>query len=500
MEPRLSSKWIANVAFFGSVISLPVPSKSFLLPGSTLYRPAPPSLSALLENILPSVNIKVHLSRGIQSQSALVQHCAALALAKCLVKYGAVVHELHTAAGSLEEDEEEGRWTRRLRELEREISRRVPECQVIVAFAQQKTSESQVAGSSTNVGEVTKNALLAEVAQRLLWLYHQHLPWAVAETRFDVGKVLQRIQDESAQENSALGSRAGLTTLTELHILRLLQRSDGFSWANKSGKRRSFTDTTQRLMFFLGSSRGNLSTLLRLYARNDNTAVRHSVADLLRQTLSTTTAFQHDAGEVLLWLRALPSTKRAEGAKAPDGTPLTDETTAVITFLDDCLQRCIKTPYRYFEELQAWQSRAIEDREDDSTSSEEPELSPSPLLTTVLEQFQAKTSGNLLAASDILAIVTFIRKLVRGLAGKLPSLRLLHLVVQQVDPRSWSGRNDDALMEAVARECNLMKCNLAQLVEPTAAKGVSVPQGGNQDLIESQDVTNGELCIMTCWQ
>ena len=89
LEPRLSSKWIANIAFFGLVLSLPVPHTSFLLPNSDLYRPTPPALSTILENILPSVNTKVHLSRGLQSTAPLVQHCAALALAKALAKLGA---------------------------------------------------------------------------------------------------------------------------------------------------------------------------------------------------------------------------------------------------------------------------------------------------------------------------------------------------------------------------------------------------------------------------
>lgn len=232
----MSSKWIANIAFFGLVISLPVPRASFILPGSDLYRPSPPVLSTILENILPSVNIKIHLSRGLQSTSALVQHCTALALAKCLVKYGEVVRSMTAAADALEEDEEEGQWTRRQREVSREVARRVPDFQVIVAFGQQKTAEMHtvVSAETKDQGLLSKATLLAESAQRLLWLYHEHLPSLVAETRFDVGKLLQGLQ-EGVSEDGETSPPPGLVALRQLHVLRLLRESEDFSWSGKTG-------------------------------------------------------------------------------------------------------------------------------------------------------------------------------------------------------------------------------------------------------------------------
>lgn len=241
LEPRLSSRWIANVAFFGLVISLPVPRASFFLPDSDLYRPSPPALATILENILPSVNIKAHLSRGLQSTSGLVQHCTALALAKCLMKYGEVIKSMDAAIEALEEDEEEGQWTRRRREVEREVARRVPEFQVIVAFGQQKTTEVQAASSAAaepgkGQGNLTKAALLAESAQRLLWLYHEHLPSLVAETRFDVGKLLHGIQETVSETPEGAAPHPGLVALRQLHVLRLLRESEDFSWSGKTGQ------------------------------------------------------------------------------------------------------------------------------------------------------------------------------------------------------------------------------------------------------------------------
>ena len=234
LEPRLSSKWIANVSFFGSVISLPVPSTSFFLPGTELLHPSPPPLANILENTFPSVNTKHNLSKGLQSSSSLVQHCTALALARCLSKYTEVIGAFEHVQSALDEDEENGQWRKRRREVEREVRRRVPEFQVIVGFSQQKIAEGIRAINPV------KLALLAESAQRLLWLYHRCLPSVASEARFDVGKLLHGsfkptapISEDSASDDDP-SIRLGV--VRELHVLRLLKESDQFAWSTKACK------------------------------------------------------------------------------------------------------------------------------------------------------------------------------------------------------------------------------------------------------------------------
>ena len=207
-----------------------------------MYNPSPPALSTIVENVFPSANIKAHLSRGLQSTSALVQHCTALALIKCLMKYRAVVQALQTVEETLNEGEN-GRWSARRTELEREVRRRVPDLQVVLAFAQQKGHDIlQAPAVLANAADATqlvptnhaRNALLIECAERLLWLYHQLLPNLVSEARFDAGKLLQTTYAaESAEANTVT---AGVDTLRHLHVLRLLRVSDQFSWSAKSGR------------------------------------------------------------------------------------------------------------------------------------------------------------------------------------------------------------------------------------------------------------------------
>ncbi|KAG1791586.1 ribosome 60S biogenesis N-terminal-domain-containing protein [Suillus plorans] len=398
LEPRLSSKWIANIAFFGLVISQPVPVSSFLIPGNNIYQPDPPPLSTILESILPSVSTKVHFSKGLQSTSHLVQHCTALALARCLTKLSCVFRTFQDVESALEEDES-GQWTRRHREVEREARRRVPEFQVVVAFSQIKVDAKEV-----------KLALLGESAQRLLWLYHLCFPQMVAEARFDVGKLLQGLVDASQDTIGEAGNVCGLHGLKQLHVLRLLQESDQFIWSGKVAN----------------SSHTYLHALLKIFCATPTRAVRSTLRSLLMKTLAESILFQEHPDEVDMWLDSLPTTSRGTGCEAPDGAALTDESDGVATFLDDCAQRCIKTPYRYFEAL-----RDLLPMENSAVDV------PSPLLMTVLEQFAAKLAGKLLTPSDALAIAGFVRRLMFKLASKQRDLTFL---------RIFSGKLDDAAM------------------------------------------------------
>lgn len=248
LEPRLSSKWIANIAFFGNVVSLPIPEASFFLPGSSLYLPTPPPLIAFLENVFPSVNTKAHFSRGLLSTSPLVQHCTALALAKSLLKYSEVLKIMHKVESTLEEDESNGQWKKRRSELEREARRRVPDFQVVIAFSHKSGDNAQSAprdaDSETTPLNKVRTAMLGESSTRLLWLYHLCFPSLVAEARFDVGKLLQSSFEEVG-ETSVVGSTSGLDTSRRLHVLRLLKESDQFLWSSKSGELRTDDDAPE---------------------------------------------------------------------------------------------------------------------------------------------------------------------------------------------------------------------------------------------------------------
>jgi nucleolar pre-ribosomal-associated protein 1 len=232
LEPRLSTKWITNVAFFGNVISLPIPTATFYLPNQ-LYDPTPPPLSTIIENILPSVNTKRNLSKGLQSSSGLVQHCTSLALTKCLDKFQHVIDKFHEIALALGEDND-GQWSKRCREVEMEVRKRVPDFMVVVAFGQ-----TQQTPPPAHINNRNRRALLAESAQRLLWLYQHCLPAVVSEARFDVGKLLQTFsstsKEDSLDDEQEPDTARRLYRVQQLHVLSILRDSDQFSWSVKSG-------------------------------------------------------------------------------------------------------------------------------------------------------------------------------------------------------------------------------------------------------------------------
>ncbi|KAI1792498.1 ribosome 60S biogenesis N-terminal-domain-containing protein [Ganoderma leucocontextum] len=458
LEPRLSSKWLANIAFFGAVVSLPVPTASFFLPESasgnaSLYQPSPPPLATIVENIIPTTQIKTHLSRGLQASSPLVQHASALTLAKSLLKYQLVMQAFQDVQSALEEDDEEGSWARRRREIEREVRKRVPEFQVIVGFSQ-RTHEV----SSPPTGQVspnpTRTSLLSESAHRLLWLYHQLLPFVVAEARFDAGKLLQAIED-MLTPGITVSQTGGLDTLRQLHVLRLLRENEHFTWSGK-----------------LGSKHSNFHILLKAYVTTPTPAIRTAIVALLRHILAPGVLFQHDADEIALWLDSLPFTQRAAGAQAPDGAPLTDEGDSVIPFLDDCVQRCVKTPYKYVEEMQAMYASTRPSGPDVSLSiGQRPDTFPSPLLAAVVEQLGAKLKGKLLSPSDALALFSFMRKLLLRIVSKSADLalpqafvaKIAMLVEDQFFPEF------SAMKEAIDREVALLVSSMGQLRNPLAA-------------------------------
>lgn len=216
--------------------------------------------------------------------------------------------------------------------------------------------------------------------------------------------------------------------------------------------------------------------------------IRAAIIALLRHILSSRILFQHDGDEIELWLDSLPLIRRAPGAQAPDGAPLLDESDGVISFLDDCVQRCIKTPYKYFEELQVLTTSSTTDGANGQAPSllERPEEYPSPLLATVLEQLGAKLKGNLLEPSDALAVVTFLRKLVLHLVGKCPNLAWANVVSNQMASMAntpglflqWP-----VMLTALRCEARLLEVTLAQLRTPSPVESVFSTSQGTQEFL-----------------
>ena len=204
--------------------------------------------------------------------------------------------------------------------------------------------------------------------------------------------------------------------------------------------------------------------LLRALASTTISAIRTALSSLLRHILSQSILFQEDPHESDLWLKALPAIRLLSDEEVHDGGPLVDEADAVISFLDDCVQRCLKTPYRYLEEIRSLSQKTLT-----SNPEFEPEyqlqIYPSALLMTIVEQLDAKVANKLLIPSHVLGITSFIRKLLFYLSSKQLDLQFLHAVAGRIDeilrPERLFFQSFPIFSGAIRREVGMLHASLA---------------------------------------
>lgn len=189
-------------------------------------------------------------------------------------------------------------------------------------------------------------------------------------------------------------------------------------------------------------------------------SIRSALADLLQHILSQSILYQEDHHEPDLWLKALPY-RRTNPVDVQDGL-FQNEADAVISFLDDCVQRCQKTPYRYVEALQLLLRKTSVNVKPEL--SERLEMHPSPLLMTVLEQLEAKINNQSLTPTDVIAIVSYIRKLLFNLASKTMDLHLLQIIGDRVCVILKGEKlphDPPVLLVAVQRELQILTTSLS---------------------------------------
>ncbi len=167
VDPRPSSRWLCNVAFFGRVIGLELPSfrnakvehlesldestKNTIIPqGHRLFASEPPPLSIILANVLPGPLHRFLFSQGLNSSDRLVRYSTCALLCRCLDRMVQFRSVCLAAISELDEDEN-GPWRRRLDALEMEARRRIPDISIVIQILQVATSKSGANGSSEGV-------------------------------------------------------------------------------------------------------------------------------------------------------------------------------------------------------------------------------------------------------------------------------------------------------------------------------------------------------------
>ena len=171
-------------------------------------------------------------------------------------------------------------------------------------------------------------------------------------------------------------------------------------------------------------------------------------------------------------MKALPAYRPIFSPDLPiqglDTIDLQDESTGVIAFLDECVQRCLRTLYRYVEAQRSLVSSQ-------SSGLDHLDEYPSPLIMTLFEQFEAKTNNKSLCPVHVIGVTAFLGKLIFYLASKTKSLYFLKAYAEKIDAVLSSNRisEEGRVVIAVEREVRILRENLA-----FTARGQTDPMEG----------------------
>jgi hypothetical protein len=232
-EPRISSKWLANVTVLLKVIQLPVPS---LFYGPTqLYPAEPPAVDTILDNILPNVFNRSPSSKGLQHASPLVRYTTMVILSAAFQKYSRAAHAISKVIVALEtpettqislkaEQKPSEAWKKCLESVREGLRRRVPEIQLLVALHKQTSNKMVTQKEEADEDELmSQNQLLHDTAFRLIRYYQEFVPEALMESNIDLGNFIPA---------DILSVKPG----TLIHLLRLFLSMPDFNWTGKSCK------------------------------------------------------------------------------------------------------------------------------------------------------------------------------------------------------------------------------------------------------------------------
>jgi len=320
-----------------------------------------------------------------------------------------------------------------------EARRRIPDISIVIQILQVATSRSSANGAFNGTGAGDKaegpravsesdNMLSTEVALRLLSLYYQAVPSSAFDVRFNAGKLLtnafitsshssaaaqaadgdaEMVNGErpagangtSSEDGDETGSEDGeedsgeikLEALCQVHTLRILShsaRAASFDWTAKP--------TGQGNLSYLGM-------LLTLYVSTPLDQVKAACEDLLRSLLAPSSFFEHYPAEIEAWLASLPHADTRTAANDGNAglvSQLSEEQQTVVAFMDECMLRCAKTPYRYIESARqflqehgkGWDTNGNVGARMDVSSGD---LLASPWLMSLFEQFTIRVEKGL---------------------------------------------------------------------------------------------------------
>ncbi|CAD6972911.1 unnamed protein product [Tilletia controversa] len=400
---------------------------------------------------------------------------------------------------------------------------------------QQQATVSAANGDKTEKPRSNADSLLLEVNLRVLWLYFVAVPHATFDSTFDVGKLLlSRFMVPAAPPTSALdptttdnmdtdeGQKAEreaerqIGGLCQLHALRIVNAAaagfsdsstdfvrsavggglalsvnsfDVFSRPSTSASASATTtgdSSSAAAAGPIGSNKTYFTALLSIVLTSPSEAVRQTCQNLLRSAMVGSVLFQHDRREWDVWMAAFPRSDSVPGSgttttalgSSPmildSASSLTPDQGVVLAFLDQCLMRTLRTPYRYIETSRRVLSESTGQGQGQDTGGAnggQQLLAGSPLLHTMVEQFCIRCRKRILDAvpaggagsqaavdSDRLALLTFFVRLVVLLLARGVPLVTLRAIASELT--GAAGAKESEPTDAISEVCAVFSAEL----------------------------------------
>ncbi|KAI9205645.1 ribosome 60S biogenesis N-terminal-domain-containing protein [Polychytrium aggregatum] len=331
-EPRPSAKWMSSMSFAAKVIDLPVPDAL----GAVSEGAAPPPVSGIAENILPSALSRALLGRALQHTSHAVKHTMAIVMAVAFKKLAKVEKHIdkarwrHSAEAPVPVSVERGRerdtkshrasdltWETYRSLLLEEIKKRLPDVQIILALQHQSTGnassrldEPQVVESKEDqIEDDTTPEQLQAAALRLILCYQRYFPETIFESRFDYGKLFP-------------ANLLVLSAEIQEILLELAAVADGFKWQNRT----------------VGASLSHLGNILDLHLRTGEDHIRTLTRIAARRFLGGTILFRQHISEIDIWVSTL--------VRLP-----TEYRDSVLKWLDEAFCTGVRNPFKTIDRM-----------------------------------------------------------------------------------------------------------------------------------------------------
>ena len=303
-DPKLTVTWIGYASTLFEVIQLPIPN---FFGRRDSYGETPPPLATVMENLLPQPLTQKVLTNCLNQVSSLIRLFAIRIIVIAFQKLRDVLQCFRQAAiGGAAKI-----WETAASRLVSEFGRRCPKINdVVVAF--RKTNK--------------ENLLESEAVTRLLSLYYEITPQVALDAKFDTSVALASALQGFDNSRSS-NEEDGFKSLELDHLLLIARQSPGISWWKKP-------DALQYTPFL---------TLANLASNN---LIQSGVIGSTELN-GLLVAIIRDCG-----LFHMASDEFACRAFLQSLSTLRQERLA-LEFIDDCLQRTIRRPIKYEDDLDA---------------------------------------------------------------------------------------------------------------------------------------------------